>query len=74
MGHSGHGINLYGVVMILMGNLHAGEQSNLKHLSLLHRYRICQSWDHAYGLMTGLYSRVRLTALSLNYFLHMLYE
>ena len=57
MGHSGHGINLYGVVMILMGNVHAGEQSNLKHLSLLHRYRICQSWDHAYGLMTGLYSQ-----------------
>ena len=24
MGHNGHGINLYGVVMIFMGNLHAG--------------------------------------------------
>ena len=31
MGHNGHGINLYGVVMILMGNLHAGGQSNLVH-------------------------------------------
>ena len=38
MGHNGHGINLYGVVMILMGNLHAGGQSNLGHLSLVHRY------------------------------------
>ena len=37
MGHNGHGINLYGVVMICMGNLHAGGQSNLGHLSLLHR-------------------------------------
>ena len=34
MGHNGHGINVYGVVMILMGNLHAGGQSNLGHLSL----------------------------------------
>ena len=31
MGHSCHGINLYGVVMILMGNLHEGRQSNLGH-------------------------------------------
>ena len=38
MSHNGHGINLYGVVMILMGNLHAGGQFNLGHLSLLHRY------------------------------------
>ena len=38
MGHNGHGINLYGVVMILMGNLHAGGQSNIGHLSLLHPY------------------------------------
>ena len=38
MGHNGHVIHLYGVVMILMGNLHAGGQSNLGHLSLLHRY------------------------------------
>ena len=37
MDHNGHGINLYGVVMILMGILHAGGQSNLGHLSLLHR-------------------------------------
>ena len=39
MGHNGHVINLYGVVMILMGNVHAGGQSNLRHLSLLvHRH------------------------------------
>ena len=37
MGHNGHGINLYGVIMILIGNLHAGGQSSLGHLSLLHR-------------------------------------
>ena len=37
MGHNGHGIKLYGVIMTLMGNLHAGEQYNLGHLSLLHR-------------------------------------
>ena len=38
IGHNGHGINLYGVFMILMGNLYAGGQSNLGYLSLLHRY------------------------------------
>ena len=38
MGHNGQGINLYGVVMIFMGNLHAGGQSNLGHLSLVHRH------------------------------------
>ena len=38
MGHNGHGINLYGVIMTLMGNIHAGGQSSLGHLSLLHRY------------------------------------
>ena len=38
MGNNGHGINLYGIIMILMGNLHAGGQYNLGHLSLLHRY------------------------------------
>ena len=37
MGSNGHGINMYGVVMILMGNLHAGGQSNLGYFSLLHR-------------------------------------
>ena len=37
MGHDGHGINMYGVVVILMGNLHAGGQSNLGQLSLSHR-------------------------------------
>ena len=37
MGHNGHGINLHGVVMILMGNLHACGQSNLGYSSLLHR-------------------------------------
>ena len=36
MGHNGHGINLYVVVIILMGNLHAGGQSSLGHLSLVH--------------------------------------
>ena len=36
MGHNGHGINLYGVVMIFMGNLYAGGQSNLGHLSPVH--------------------------------------
>ena len=41
MGHNGHGINLYGVVMTFMGNLHAGGQSNLEHLSLVHR--VCHS-------------------------------
>ena len=44
MGHNGHGINLYGVVTILMGNLHAGGQSNLGYLSLLHRQRFAQSF------------------------------
>ena len=28
MGHNGHGINKYGVVMVLMGNLYSGRQSN----------------------------------------------
>ena len=37
IGYSGNGINLHGVVMIFMGNLHAGGQFNLGHLSLLHR-------------------------------------
>ena len=37
MGHNGHGINLYGFSMTLMGNLHAGGQSSLGHLSLVHR-------------------------------------
>ena len=36
MGHDAHGINMYGVVMILMGN-YVGGQSNLGHLSLEHR-------------------------------------
>ena len=36
-GHNGHGINLYGVIMTLMGNSHTGGQSNLGHLSVLHR-------------------------------------
>ena len=38
MGHNSDGINLYGVIMTLMGNLHAGGQSSLGHLNLLHRY------------------------------------
>ena len=37
MGHNGHGINMYGVIMTLMGNLLAGGQSSLGHLTLLHR-------------------------------------
>ena len=37
MGHNGNGINLYGVSMTLMGNKHAGGQSSLGHLSLVHR-------------------------------------
>ena len=28
MGHNGHGINLYGVLMIIMGNLHAWGHSD----------------------------------------------
>ena len=41
MVHNGLGINLCGVVtcMLLMGNLHAGGQSNLGHLSLVHWYK-----------------------------------
>ena len=31
MGHNGHGINLYGVLMIIMGNLHTGGHSVLVH-------------------------------------------
>ena len=37
IGHNGHRINLYGVIMTRVGNLHAGGQSSLGHLSLLHR-------------------------------------
>ena len=29
MGHNGQGINLYGVIMIIMGNLHAEGPSGL---------------------------------------------
>ena len=29
MGHNGHGINMYGVIMTLMSNLQAGGQSSL---------------------------------------------
>ena len=38
--YNGHGINLYGVIMTLMDILHAGGQSNLGYLSLLHRAAI----------------------------------
>ena len=48
MGHNGDGINLYGVVMILMGNLHAGGQSNLGHLRLIHR---TSSWTKYFGYL-----------------------
>ena len=37
MGHNGHGINLYSVVMILRGNLHAGGQSNPGHFETFHQ-------------------------------------
>ena len=40
MSHNGHRINLYGVIMTLMGNLLAGGQSSLGHLSLVHRDRM----------------------------------
>ena len=33
MGHNGHGINLYGVLMIPVGNLHAGGHSDRGTLS-----------------------------------------
>ena len=33
MGHYGHVINLYDVIMILMGNLHAGGHSDRETLS-----------------------------------------
>ena len=36
MGHNGHRIDLYGVVVIPMASLHAGGQYNLEYLSLLH--------------------------------------
>ena len=39
MGHNGHGIphgiNMYGIIMTLMGKIHVGGQSELGHLSLL---------------------------------------
>ena len=42
MGHNGLGINLYGDIM---GNVHAGGQSNLGHLSLLRRAdTMCLPW------------------------------
>ena len=51
MDHNGHGINLYGVVVILMENLHAGGRSNLGHLSLVHRSRGAKySWFN-YGVV-----------------------
>ena len=53
MGHNGHGINLYGVIMTLMGNLHAGGQSSLGHLSLLHRSPERQSNTRQTAIMTG---------------------
>ena len=37
MGHNGYGINLYGVSMTLMENLHGDGQSSLGYLSLVHR-------------------------------------
>ena len=46
MGHNGHGINLYGVSMTLMGNYHAGGQSSLGHLRLVHRRPFWMSEIH----------------------------
>ena len=52
MGHSGHGINLYVVVVILMENSHVGGQSIPGHLSLVYRNQIFSTimvnpkWDH----------------------------
>ena len=51
MDHNGHGIiDLYGVVMIRMGSLHADGQSNLGYLSLVHRVSspevACWTSDH----------------------------
>ena len=40
MGHNGHGINLHGLIMTLMGNEHAVGKSSLGHLSLVHRHHI----------------------------------
>ena len=37
MGHNGHGINLYGVIMTLMGDLHVGENSDRGLSVLVHR-------------------------------------
>ena len=34
MGHNGHGINLHGAIMTLMGYVHACGQSNLGRLSI----------------------------------------
>ena len=48
MGHNGHGINLYGVVMILMGNLYAGGQLNLGHLSLVHPVRFAYNYTASF--------------------------
>ena len=45
MGHNGHGINVYGVIMTLMGTLHTGGQSNLGSLSLLHRFIVWGTED-----------------------------
>ena len=42
MGHNGHGINLYSVIMTIMDNLHVGGQSSLGHLSLLHQHSYLQ--------------------------------
>ena len=53
MGHNGHGTNLCGVIMTRMGNLHAGGQSNLGHLSLLHR---TPSFKQLWNLKMHLYT------------------
>ena len=48
MGHNGHVINLYGIIMTLMKNVYAGGQSSLGHLSLVHReceQAKCHYWE-----------------------------
>ena len=65
MGHNGHEINLYGVVMILMGNLYAGGQSNLGNLSLLHRLHIT-GWFTQHRIWQLLFSTLLCVSVCLN--------
>ena len=85
MDHNGHGINLYGVVMNLMGILHAGGQSDLGHLSLLHRpniktivvtHYLCpddSDWSNLYQkcTMTKVYRVFQIKGVRSSYNLHL---